>query len=465
MKTPYTRGFSTILSCSVLLCLFMAPRPTHAQGLESRQDYGLAHQDWNGLSDLAILAQSEGMELEFLTTFDYGALDLEEPLLIIYPNQELRADSLARFVIDGGRVILADDFGQSESFLKRLDIDRQTPDRGGLPHQVFFENNPALPVLRAQGTHPLLTDVDFIIANHPAVLYNVGGPVLKYTEDGGLVYDMNLGEGKVVVIGDASLFINHMLSVADNESLIRNAFSYVCKVSTRPRCRVRVLVGDFAQTGTYGSSEDLLGDREEVSLKIEELNETIRSIMEQLPASKLFYYLAILIAAGLVAYLAAIFPLRKTRPYSAYVQDTLRAVHQPQGEFDWNLARYANVSGATNYALPISILKEIVEELILKKMGLWEKRGIERATVSEIVQRFVKDYLASYPPDLQRKLEKKMTNLLATFASVPTRQRIFLDSDTFFGERDLIALHEDSMEILDIMELKESYERRIRLHI
>lgn len=456
-----------LLVCASSLCLSLlfGSVEVFAQGLSDREDYGVSHQDWNGLSDLNILAQSEGIELEFATTLNYDALDLEEPLLIIYPGKELRADSLARYVIDGGRVLLADDFGKSDSFLKRLDIDRQMPARGGLPHQVFFENNPALPVIRANGTHPLLTDVDFVIANHPSVLYNVGGPVLKYSEDGGLVYDMNLGEGKAVVIGDASLFINHMLSVADNEALLRNALGYVCKVSTRESCRVRVFVGDFEQMGTYGESGDLLGDREEVSLKIDELNETIRSIMDQLPASKLFYYLAILIAVGLIAYLAAIFPLRKTRPYSAYVQDTLRSIHQPQGEFDWNLARYANASGATNYALPISILKEIVEELILKKMGFWEKRGAERVTVPEIVERFVKDYLPHYPPELQRKLEKKMTNLLATFASVPTRQRIFLDSDTFFGERDLISLHEDSMEILNIMELKESYERRIRLHI
>ena len=454
-----------LLGVASSLSLFGGAFDAYAQGLSGRQDYGLSHQDWNGLSDLAILAQSEGIELEFLSTLDHDALDLKEPILILYPQKELRADSLARYVIDGGRVLLADDFGKSDAFLKRLDIDRQTPARGGLPHQVFFENNPALPVLRAQGTHPLLTDVDFIIANHPAVLYNVGGPVLKYSEDGGLVYDMNLGEGKVVVIGDASLFINHMLSVADNDSLLRNALKYVCQVNAEGSCRVRVFVGDFAQSGSYGASEDLLGDKEEVSLKIDEINEKIRAVMEQLPTSKLFYYLAILIAAGLIAYLAAIFPLRKTRPYSAYVQDTLRAIHQPQGEFDWNLARYANASGATNYALPISILKELVEELILRKMGFWDRRGAERATVPEIVQRFVQDYLGNYPPDHQRKLEKKMTNLLATFASVPTRQRIFLDSDTFFGERDLLSLYEDSMEILNIMELKESYERRIRLHI
>ncbi len=446
--------------CSLLVCMWCAPSLAFAQ-----QDYAPDVRDWNGLSELQLVAQSEGIELVFEDRLELDALSLEEPLLIIYPEQELRANALTRYIIDGGRVVLADDFGQSSSLLSRLDIDRQMPARGALPHQEFFQNNPALPVFRAQGLHPLLSQVDVVIANHPAVLSNVGGPVLKYSEDGGLVYDMNLGKGKALVLGDASLLINHMLGVADNETLVRNSLRYVCEVSAESTCVVHVYAGQFTQSGSYGSEDTLLGDQEAVSEKIQSLNQSIHDLMEQIPAARLFYYLGVLIAFGLVAYLGAIFPLRKTRAYSFFVQDTLKSIHNPQGEFDWNLARYANASGATNYALPISILKEIVEELILKKMGLWDRKKSENIKVADIAQRFGQEYLKNYPVDMQRKLEKKFATLLATFASVPTRQRIFLDSDTFFNERDMLSLYEDSMEILEIMELKENYERRIRLYI
>ncbi len=426
-------------------------------------DYDTSQGDWNGMRDFKLLAESEQVELVFHDDLDLDTLNLDEPLLIIYPNQDLRSDSLSRYVVDGGRVILADDFGKSGTFLKRLDVSRTEPLRGTLPHDEFFQRNPALPVLRARGVHPLLEGVKVMVANHPAVLFNVGGPVMGYSQDGGLIYDMNLGDGKVIVIGDASLFINHMLNVADNGRFLRNALSYACQ--NKPDCRVHVYTREFTQSGSYGNDDDFFGDREEVSVRVEELNELLDEMMRQLPASQLFYYLGMLIAVGLVAYLVAIFPLRRTREYSAYVQDTLLAIHQPQSEFDWNLSRYSRANSATNYALPISILKELVEELVLKKMGLWELQGTRRPTVPEIAEQFARDYLANYPADERRKLERKFTDLLATFASVPTRQRIFLDADTFFGERDLLQLYTNSMEILDILDLKESYERRIRLHI
>jgi hypothetical protein len=368
------------LICSVMvLALGLLSVPVVAQ---DGPDYDISQGDWNGMRDFATLAQSEQVELVFHDTMSLSELDITEPLLIIYPTQELRADSLSRFVVDGGRIILADDFGQSTPLLQRLDVGRTEPIRGTLPHDEFFQRNPALPVLRARGVHPLLEGVKVMVANHPAVLFNVGGPVLAYSQDGGVVYDMNLGEGKVVVIGDASLFINHMINVADNGQFLRNALRYGCE--NKVPCRMHVYASDFKQTGSYGSDDDFFGDREEVSVRVEEFNELIESMMRSLPASRLFYYLAILIAVGLIAYLIAIFPLRRTREYSAYVQDTLLAIHQPQGEFDWNLARYARASNATNYALPISILKEIVEELVLTKMGLWDVQGEPRHTVPEI---------------------------------------------------------------------------------
>jgi hypothetical protein len=62
-------------------------------------------------------------------------------------------------------------------------------------------------------------------------------------------------------------------------------------------------------------------------------------------------------------------------------------------------------------------------------------------------------------------MRQQLTELLATFAQVPTRHRVFLDSDTYFSERDLLRVHKRSLEILDIMGLKEEYERRTRSNI
>ena len=158
--------------------------------------------------------------------------------------------------------------------------------RGTLPHGEYVQNNPSLPIVRAQGVHPLLEDVEVVVANHPAVLFNVGGPVLRYTEDGGLVYDMNLGDGKAVVVADPSVFINHMLGVADNAQFVRNTLLYLCRArpadASDGTCRLKMAVGQFEQIGSYRGADDLFGDREELLESVISLNETIDETMATL---------------------------------------------------------------------------------------------------------------------------------------------------------------------------------------
>jgi len=432
-------------------------------------EYAVESGDWNGLRDFLTLAEGEGVEVITHTTLDFNELSIEEPLLIAYPEQPLRAGSLSRFIIDGGNVILADDFGQSDALLERLSVSRIKPMQGALPHDEFLDRNPALPIVRARGVHPLLEDVQFVVANHPSVLFNIGGPVLGYSADGGLVYDMNYGEGKAIVVADSSMLINHMLLVGDNDQFWRNSLSYACNGASP--CKLHIYVGKFEQNGSWGKDDDLLGNKEEISERIASFNETLDEVMQKLPAEQLFYYLGILLSLGLIVYLYTIFPMRRTRPYSAYLSDAQASTHPPQSEFDWNLSRFVRGASAMNYALPVSILKEVFEELFLREMGYWDgddgKEGGEgsRPKVPELAELFAERYLDVYSTDQTRKVRQQLEELLATFAQVPTRHRVFLDSDTYFSERDLLRIHKRSLEILDIMGLKEDYERRTRSNI
>lgn len=446
-----------VVVCVALSFLVGGDARAQAQG----GDYDVSSGDWNGLRDFLVLADSEQVELVVHRELDLETISVDEPLIVVYPSK-VRAESLSRYAIDGGRVMVVDDFGGSLPLLERLDIQRLEPMRGTLPHDEFLDNNPALPVIRARGVHPLLDDVQIIVANHPAVLFNVGGPVLSYSADGGLVYDMNLGEGKIVVVGDASMIINHMILIADNGKFWRNSLRYLC--DGKSPCRAHLYVGDFPNKGSYGESEGIFGDSEEVSEKVESLNASLAKLMSSVPAEKLLYYLGILLSIGLAAYLYTVFPLRKTRVYSAYISDARAAMHPPQSEFDWNLTRFVHGANAMNYALPVSILKELFEELFLTELELWE-RGRERPKIPEIVELFAQRYLDVFPDDERRKISKQLSELLATFANVPTRHRVFLDSDTYFSERDLLRIHQRSLEILDLMGLKDTYERRTRSDI
>lgn len=428
------------------------------------RDYALDNGDWNGLQDFMVLARAQGITLTMHERLDYETMKVDEPWIILYPQRALKANSLSRFIIEGGRVLLADDFGQSDEMLARLDLSRLMPTEGSLPHQEFIEQNPALPILRPRGIHPLLKDVEVLVANHPAVLFNVGGPVVPYSESGGLVYDMNLGKGKVVVMADSSLFINHMVLMADNDKLLRNSLAYICQEQPQG-CQIHMVVGDFEQVGSFGRDEsrNLLGLSKDLVEDVTSLNETISKAMKELPTQQLFYYLSILLVAGLAVYLYTIFPVRKTRPYSAYLSDQREAIAHPQSEFDWNLSRFMHGSASMNYALPVAILKELFEELFLKELGLWERVEQEaRPTVTELGALFRERYLSNWSPEEALAQEQEVIELLAQLARVPTRHRVFMDSEVYFSERDLLKVHDRSLRVLELMGLKDHYDRRTR---
>ncbi|MFB6371820.1 MAG: DUF4350 domain-containing protein, partial [Bradymonadaceae bacterium] len=343
-----------IVTLVVLLTAALLPSLAHAQS----PDYNVESAQWNGMSGFLELSRTLGHEVSPADEIDYGNLDPSRRLVIVYPNQSLNVDDLAEFVIDGGRVLLADDFGVSNGLLKRLDIERQIDRPGGLPHDEFVEGNTALPILRPTGVHPLLEQVSTVVANHPAVLQHAGGPVVPYSQTGGLVFDMNLGEGKVIVFADASLLINHMLQVADNRALARNSLRYLCRETDS--CRPTLLVGRFAQTGDYRSSSD---SESAVDKFAENFNEAVASIQRQIPSSPLLYYLAVILAGGLALYLGTVFSVRPSRRYSEYIDEAVEDVPAPQSEFEWNVSRFGASRRETNFALPLSILKEIFEEL------------------------------------------------------------------------------------------------------
>ena len=297
-----------------------------------------------------------------------------------------------------------------------------------------------------------------VVANHPTVLTNVGGPVIAYDDGGGIVYDMNLGAGKVIVYGDASMLINHMLAVADNAILAENTVEYLCE--GRTECRAQLIVGSFEQTGNYVSGDET--QNQALADRIEDWNEALEQVMENLPASQLLYYLGILLAAGLSLYLAAVFPVRKSREYSHYITDAGSEVADPQAEFDWNLSRFGGGGRETNYALPLAILKEMFEEMFLEKLGRWENDEKERADVQTLGAEYRRQYLADVDPQLADQIESEVVDLLATFAQIPTRHRVFLDSDAYFSERDLIKIYRRTKDVLRHMGLEEEYERRTR---
>jgi hypothetical protein len=328
---------------------------------------------------------------------------------------------------------------------------------GSLPHSDFADNLPGFPVFRPQGRHPLLEGVTEVVANHPSVITNDGGPVIGYAAGGALVYDMNLGEGKAVLVSDASMFINQMIDVADNSVFAANAVDYVCR-GERP-CRARLLVADFEATGAYGRRGFDAGDLRQF---IGSLNAILSRLGTTLPGHELLFYLSLIIGIGLAAYLTTVFPMRRMRAYSAYVRDFYRSIPEPQSEFDWNLERFGSASRRTNYTLPLSILKELFEELFLSALGLWPSQPGKRPNVETMAEMYREKFLSGLSAAEAKRQQNELLQLLVELTSIPPRNRVFLDSDAEYAASDLLRLNRRVMETLKKMGLEDDFKRRTR---
>lgn len=438
----------------LLLLLFSLVTLLSAPAAADLLDFDPQSADWTGLSRFIDAGRTVGVTVTPTDTLDYRQLNPDEPMIIVYPQQPVDVQNLIRYVADGGRVLLADDFGESEDLLARLEIQRVVSDPGNLPHDTYANGNVALPIITAHGRHDLLTGVDQIVANHPSVISNVGGPVLRYDEGGGFVYDMNLGQGKVIVVADASIFINQMLAEADNEVFAANALRYICR--DKPICEAHLYTKQFSQVGAYSDSFFDFNN----GASVDAMNDLLKAIVDSLPAGQFLYWMTLLLGFGLAVYLGTVFPVRRTRPYSAYVSDFLGAIPSPQSEFDWNVSRFGGGSRTMNYALPMAILKEIFEELFLDAVGHWPSRAEERPNVQQLGALFTQRFMDARTEDDRNATEADLVRLLATFAQIPPRPRVFLDNDTHFSEADLLEHHRRALHILKIMGLADEYQRR-----
>lgn len=414
------------------------------------EDFSPESQEWYGLAAFVEFTQNLGVDVRQVSQLDWAEVEVDDIIAIVYPHHSVDPDSLARFVSDGGRVVVADHYGASVPFLDRLSVERAEPEPTNLPHQQFVEDHPGWPLFEVRGEHPLITEVDKLIGNYPAVLHNVGGPVVSYDEQGGLIYDMMLGDGRAIVIADPSLFINSMLPVADHARLVANMWDYLCE----EECRVWLLVREFDMDGDYRGKED---DEDGV---VEAINDMLQRAFRQLPHSQLLHLLAIFVVFGTALYLLTVFRWRRPRLLSQYIDRHRKELSPPLTEFDWNVARFGDPDGRINYALPVALLKESFEELFLDALGVWPPSQGYLPTTEALARRFEERYLRGESPQVRKQRRQEVERLLRELSKVPTRHRIFLESDEYYRARDMERLHGRILQVLDWMGLKETYERQ-----
>jgi hypothetical protein len=426
-------------------------------------DYGLENLEWNGLSEFLRLADSHDIELRPVSTLDYATLGPDDRLIVIYPTRELPAEQFAEFVVDGGRVLLFDDFGASTQILNRLDVERLPA--SSIPHNDHHLGRPGLPIFRPVGKHPLLVGVQEVVANHPSALRTSGGPILPFEDpSAGLVYDMRLGRGKVVVVGDASLLINHMLLVGDNRKFLGNALRYLCR-DVEGECRPFLLVGDVSLTGEYAAQSDPRQDAAEwTEDALAAINRWVDRLSREVPPENALYYGSILLMIGVVVFVIIVFPWRRRRAVAPDVGPPSEV--RPLSEFEWNLLRYRR-GRRVNHALPMSILKAEFERLFFREVRgqepIPQPESPRRAAFLKVcAQRYMDTYRGDLAGGARKRVSREVLALLRLFSGIPPRHRLFLDSEAHFSERELMGAWRRSRGILEVMGVDDEYEQRTR---
>jgi hypothetical protein len=195
---------------------------------------------WNGLEDITSDYHIQTLDsLADLSSLPPGAT------LIVIPYLDFNTvemEQLHRFTSQGGRLILADDYGYGNRVLEYLGLSPRFAGDALLDPLVNYKNKQFPRITRLQ-PDVLTEHTDNLVFNHATGLANVAGaevlalssPFSFLDANGNGVPEDNepsgplpvisrqpLGDGQVILISDPSLFINGMDIFEGNATLIQN---------------------------------------------------------------------------------------------------------------------------------------------------------------------------------------------------------------------------------------------------
>jgi hypothetical protein len=185
---------------------------------------------WNGFSELEDLARGMQLQLLLVEELDWDRLPAGATLFVVYPRAEVAPGQALAFLAGGGRILLADDFGESRPLLQRLHIERV--ETGAVQTGRHHAGNPNLPIaVPLAGGHPITAGVREVVANHPARFLSSFPTLLGF--EGGveqLAVGGQVGRGGFVALSDPSVLINGMLRFQGNLTFATNLLHHL-----RPR--------------------------------------------------------------------------------------------------------------------------------------------------------------------------------------------------------------------------------------
>jgi len=216
----------------------------------SSSAFGAYNPEWEGTSSLRQEATDVGAEPVVATnTTEYGRVNPNESVAIILsPDSAYSGEDVARvqqFVQEGGTLVVAEDFGEQTNRLLSLLNARARVDGRLLRDEQRHYRSPEFPVAPDITPHTLTGSMEQLTLNHGTAVQPNGARVLvnssslSYLDtnrngmlNGGEQLDSyavvtveTIGQGRVIVVSDPSIFINAMLERPGNRQFARALLS------------------------------------------------------------------------------------------------------------------------------------------------------------------------------------------------------------------------------------------------
>lgn len=255
----------------VVVLLLLLVGTARAQTPELLPDYDPHSEAWNGMATFVGLVEGRNYTVDIKSQLEWGELGATDILVLVYPLVKVEPSDLAAFVQAGGNVVIADDFGESKDALAALGVLRAEVTT---PRAAKYQDGRVwAPIAVPKSDHPLVSDIDEIVTNHPAALKQVeGADVVFGFEDSAVVVAGERGTGRFVAISDPSVFINRMLQYPGNVQLAINIFNWLDRHDSGQRARNIVFVR--GSTELYGDPRPFIDDPRggKIARSIAELN-------------------------------------------------------------------------------------------------------------------------------------------------------------------------------------------------
>ena len=206
----------------------------------TNEDFRTDNPFWNGTREVTFNHSFSPLEtLSSLPSSPGGSTLILIPYLQFSPAE---LETVRNFIIQGGTLVLADDYGYGNQVLAYLGFRTRFSGQALLDPLISYKTE-WFPQISRFKSNPLTGNIDNLVLNHATSLVNIeaadvlassssfsfldlnGNQIREESEPTGplpVIAQHNLGSGQVILIADPSLFINGMETLGDNYKFIQN---------------------------------------------------------------------------------------------------------------------------------------------------------------------------------------------------------------------------------------------------